>query len=73
MKVLEKEKYRLIQEIIKDTDKYRISKVSTLYKKKPSFMCSAEELRDSLPKIEREIAGGKYISHEEMVMTKKAL
>ena len=73
MTVIEKEKYRLIQKIINDTDKNRIFQVSMLYKEKPSFMCTAQELRESLPEIEREISEGKYISHEEMMMTKKVI
>jgi hypothetical protein len=32
----------------------------------PSFMCSFEELIESLPEIEKEFAEGKFIPHEQM-------
>ncbi len=72
MTVLEQKKFRLIRAIMNDTDEKRVSEIEKVYKRltkqeeNPSFMCSLEELRASLPEIEKEFAEGKYIPHEEM-------
>ena len=68
MTVMEKEKYRLIQEIINDTDEGRIFKVTMLYKEKPSFMCSEGELRESVRQQIDDMKTGKveFIPHEQI-------
>jgi hypothetical protein len=65
MTVLER-KERLVTAILNDTDVDRLMKMERLYQslsehKKndvPSFMCSAEELNESLSAIERDFAEG---------------
>jgi hypothetical protein len=73
MTMLEKEKYHLMRAIMNDTNEKRILTISNLYRAKPSFMCSAEELAASLPAIESEMAEGNCITQEEMLMTRKAI
>ena len=68
MTVIEKEKYRLIQEILNDTDEKRILKVTRLYHKKSSFMCSEDELRESVRQQIEDMKTGKmeFIPHEQL-------
>ncbi len=72
MTVLERKKFRLIKAIINDTDEERLSEMEKVYKslkkKLPEpCMYTIEEIRESLPEIEKEFAEGKGISHEEVM------
>jgi hypothetical protein len=74
MTVLERKKFRLIKAIINDTDEKRLSEIEKVYKtpKKKQLpepcMYTIEEIRESLPEIEKEFTEGKGIPHEEVMM-----
>ena len=67
MTVLEKKKYRLIRTIM-NADELLIERMLSVSEEKPSFMCSLEELQESLIQQENDLKAGKIklIPHEQM-------
>lgn len=76
MTVLER-KAKLITAILNDTDDERFAAIERMYEQlsKPSFMCSVEELNDSLCKQEQDFISGKIVGvpHEQMKQKRKKI
>ncbi|MDF9828830.1 hypothetical protein [Parabacteroides sp. PF5-6] len=74
MTVLER-KEKLIAAILNDPDEERFAELESIYEKlsMPSFMCSVEELNESIRRQEEDFAAGKIktIPHEEVRLTRK--
>ncbi len=70
MTVLEQKKFRLIRAIMDEPDGNRLSEVERFYEglSKPSFMCSLDELRESLIQQQKDVKAGKvqFIPHDQM-------